>query len=592
MNNFKKLLASAMALTMVTSVLPTVSTDVNAATCSYSMLAETKDALNTVKDYMSDIETNVGKKGISNATTDAPVGTDNKELRVWVSENMKKLQNLVICEPDSTEGKLAAQLIGSETKFEQFDVRVSNLKAAIEDLYDGFKEEGEYDGVDLNDDQYDVVKPLYDALVYYKPVLSNINLGDEIEGMKYAEVYNEYFSLIENAVEDYESTYVGDFADKFAERLEDTEVIDGVTVKDLVNGEDFARGNLSTLEEFIKNIKEDKTAMKDRNGNDAIVYSKVDEESVVTDIMDELDTIVEEIKDVNDLFKSDAYKDGRKLDLDTLAKEAENYRAGKEDDTDYYAALNAVRANDIETLKTYVEDFFNEFFTVDVIERSNGNITLRLEDAAYARYVRGESEFNTTNGSGNAIARILTTNVDPKDEESVYDALTEGVTDLESLIKAATTDIEDLALKNTFTTEDAVKIVAARKAVTELLDEKGPYYSAMTSKERRTVKANADLVEALYAKLVISGTIVKDWWQFENGQWVFYQNGNTVSNRWVADSNNDWYYAGANGVMLTNSWIARDSSGSVWYYVGADGKMVTNTVVDGYTIDANGEWHA
>ena len=186
----------------------------------------------------------------------------------------------------------------------------------------------------------------------------------------------------------------------------------------------------------------------------------------------------------------------------------------------------------------------------------------------------------------------MTTNVDPKDEESVYDALTEGVTDLESLIKAATTDIEDLALKNTFTTEDAAKIIAARKAVTELLDAEGPYYAAMTSKERRAVKANEDLVEALYAKLVISGTIVKDWWQFENGQWVFYQNGNTVSNRWVADSNNDWYYAGANGVMLTNSWIARDSSGSVWYYVGADGKMVTNTVVDGYTIDANGEWHA
>ena len=86
--------------------------------------------------------------------------------------------------------------------------------------------------------------------------------------------------------------------------------------------------------------------------------------------------------------------------------------------------------------------------------------------------------------------------------------------------------------------------------------------------------------------------ITKDWWVYENGQWVFYQDGRTVSNVWVADHNNDWYYAGANGVMLTNSWIARDSSLSVWYYVGADGKMVTNTVVDGYTINANGEWHA
>ena len=34
MNNFKKLLASAMALSMVTSVLPAVSTNVSAATCN------------------------------------------------------------------------------------------------------------------------------------------------------------------------------------------------------------------------------------------------------------------------------------------------------------------------------------------------------------------------------------------------------------------------------------------------------------------------------------------------------------------------------------------------------------------------------
>ena len=85
---------------------------------------------------------------------------------------------------------------------------------------------------------------------------------------------------------------------------------------------------------------------------------------------------------------------------------------------------------------------------------------------------------------------------------------------------------------------------------------------------------------------------VKNWWVEESDGWTFYQNNVPVENIWVADHNNDWFYAGANGKMLVSSWIARDASGEIWYYVDAEGKMVTNTVVDGYTIDANGEWHA
>lgn len=84
----------------------------------------------------------------------------------------------------------------------------------------------------------------------------------------------------------------------------------------------------------------------------------------------------------------------------------------------------------------------------------------------------------------------------------------------------------------------------------------------------------------------------KNWWIEESQGWTFYQNGEPVEYHWVADYKNDWYYAGKKGIMLTSSWIARDSSLSVWYYVDENGKMVTNTTIEGCVIDANGEWHA
>ena len=85
----------------------------------------------------------------------------------------------------------------------------------------------------------------------------------------------------------------------------------------------------------------------------------------------------------------------------------------------------------------------------------------------------------------------------------------------------------------------------------------------------------------------------QDWWvQSSNGEWVFYQDGKVQEYTWVASNATDWYYAGKNGVMVTSSWIARDSSLSVWYYVNEDGLMVRDTTIDGYYIDANGEWHA
>ncbi|CMZ27448.1 choline binding protein A [Streptococcus pneumoniae] len=67
---------------------------------------------------------------------------------------------------------------------------------------------------------------------------------------------------------------------------------------------------------------------------------------------------------------------------------------------------------------------------------------------------------------------------------------------------------------------------------------------------------------------------------------------------WVKDGDT-WYYLNANGDMATG-WLQYNGS---WYYLNANGDMATgwlqyngsgalavNTTVDGYGVNANGEW--
>jgi len=61
-------------------------------------------------------------------------------------------------------------------------------------------------------------------------------------------------------------------------------------------------------------------------------------------------------------------------------------------------------------------------------------------------------------------------------------------------------------------------------------------------------------------------------WHKVDGNWVYYENGRMVTNKWKMDSVG-WCYLGADGYCVTNKWVA-DSKG--WCYLDANGRMVTN----------------
>ena len=86
-------------------------------------------------------------------------------------------------------------------------------------------------------------------------------------------------------------------------------------------------------------------------------------------------------------------------------------------------------------------------------------------------------------------------------------------------------------------------------------------------------------------KYYASNKAVTGWKQIE-GKWYFF-NDKGVSQKWWVQDNGTWYYLEGSGAMKANQWFEVDGK---WYHVEASGALSVNTVVDGYTVNANGEW--
>ncbi|MBA8969044.1 glucan-binding YG repeat protein [Clostridium butyricum] len=55
---------------------------------------------------------------------------------------------------------------------------------------------------------------------------------------------------------------------------------------------------------------------------------------------------------------------------------------------------------------------------------------------------------------------------------------------------------------------------------------------------------------------------------------------------WIKD-NNKWYYLNESGDMQYSGWKKINGK---WYYFYNNGEMASNTVINGYKVNADGEW--
>ena len=137
---------------------------------------------------------------------------------------------------------------------------------------------------------------------------------------------------------------------------------------------------------------------------------------------------------------------------------------------------------------------------------SSGKYVVRLENAAYGRYVNTRDVFA---GDVAKLETLLTTVMDNKESaDTYYDELVEAVATVDELLKAVTTDIEGLTLDSKVPSVEAGKIIKARKALNQLLGDNGKinsgYAGALTRKEEKEILANKELIETLYLKLFLT----------------------------------------------------------------------------------------
>ena len=99
--------------------------------------------------------------------------------------------------------------------------------------------------------------------------------------------------------------------------------------------------------------------------------------------------------------------------------------------------------------------------------------------------------------------------------------------------------------------------------------------------------------------------VMKTGWQKVNGTWYYLDNSGAMQTGWI-DQGGSWYYLNDSGAMQTgwvnqgDTWYYLDNSGTMktgwfqvedkWYYSYPSGALAVNTTIDGYAVNADGEW--
>ncbi|VNM38300.1 choline-binding surface protein A [Streptococcus pneumoniae] len=82
-----------------------------------------------------------------------------------------------------------------------------------------------------------------------------------------------------------------------------------------------------------------------------------------------------------------------------------------------------------------------------------------------------------------------------------------------------------------------------------------------------------------------NGDMATGWLQY-NGSWYYLNANGDMATDWVKDGDT-WYYLEVSGAMKASQWFKVSDK---WYYVNGLGALAVNTTVDGYRVNANGEW--
>lgn len=163
------------------------------------------------------------------------------------------------------------------------------------------------------------------------------------------------------------------------------------------------------------------------------------------------------------------------------------------------------------------------------------------------------------------------------------------------------TDTYNVAKEEWVQEETGWKYYASNKAVTgwKQVDGKWFFFNAEGVMQKWWVKDGNT-----WYYLNGNGEMQTGWLQ-DGGTWYYLNGSGAMATGW-AQVGGTWYYLNSSGAMKTGwlkqggSWYYLDGSGAMktgwfqvdgkWYYAYSSGALAVSTTVDGYYVNANGEW--
>ena len=565
--------AVSMSLAMVLGAVSPVNiaaqdtavlTGVDAALANKSKIEKVLNMLGDVTEIR--LNDDLGKLPATNSDTKEELFTFDELLTAYADlfEEAKKYASVVGYTEEQTDA--LKHLVDVKTN-------VANLLGAADELEGYVKNNKKITDVYSGRETY---LDLYEDVAGWMAFKGNVSSND----LETLEKIEENFADLEADAKDHKEDYLTVYAEAFAKKLADDEIA-GIKVGKLVYDEgtiDYSK--VTAVENFIKKVTKDSYSLKVMIDEKEVTvkYGDVKEEDEVVEIVEGLEAIVSEMKDVKELLADtkDEKKAFERVDLSELANIAKN---GLKDESDYVAldeAIAKIRAKDVEAVKAYVDAVVNEFWAVAVDQRTSGSYRVKQVDAGLGRYYAFDKV------AGADLHTLMNTLVDRDEEETFYDLLVADAASIDELLKAVTTDIEGMTMNTVMTNQQAAKIIAAKKALNKIdagRDDKDPntksIYEQLSRSEKADVDANRELIEVLYFKLIINGEVTTIGWVETAKGWEYYDNnGKRVYEGW-APGNGYWSFM-KNGYSVSNEWCAAKEG---WYYMGADGKMVTGKVM-------------
>ena len=650
MNNFKKLLASAMALSMVASVLP--ATNVNAAvdsTCDttestnldyYSRLAlflrrndvdftsMNSDHMITtdmnVFDYVLDAEVDVeveteetvtfklSEDGsyVDDGTNDTNLSYTIVTARInaWRAEGTVTVNGSVLTE-DIEESEVIANLAGNAEMTVTYTTTTTGKQNLFDAISEGYARECGTSFDDRTNAGY-----VYEAAVAIKTMFGSDYDGtgrdSELAGMELDKMDMENandVAKVENWADNLET-----FKEKFSTNLteDQTELVDGKLdeiysrlgmgagdetyeneLSDFVEGltEGSAGfGEVRSLETFLE--QETITKAEVRAQIKAIEslkeYRYFKDEPSVQAIIDEYEEMITTIDEIIDA-------------LNTSKNEAyaEYVSGGSKSVKNLVAKLNEGDEDSTDSSYLINNITISAYETLKAFKEEVVDVVWTMESKEFANQAVDRSYKNVfaTYQQLRNVMRDFDADYENGTNLLTFDKV-ENNWSWDKLVEHMESVKADLALiEEELPKLDAITLNASDRDLLVQLDD--AVYNLtdsgnLTSAQARTVRDAERKVDELFeAYRSKFGTIesTTGWVDMGNGNWNYYEADGTAPTKWICTAPNTWYYV-QNGNMMRNYWVWRDANSA--YYVGDDGVMVYGpTTVNGYELDANGLWH-